>query len=214
VQVDLYRGPLEHGYPYGPPSGEPDYTLSITATLTGTYTANFTGLADVAAGDYGVVYVTNAAGHQAYCRLAVPFLQARLGDYRLTGQVNGGEQVTVTVWGSSGVPRDVHFVQVYDNGYFYDYDWQGGLRLLVGDQVTVTAQDGEETGLTAPLLTAYADQTNSTVYGQAPPNSPLRVEVSRYWHPPGLHVTGGGYSYIHTLWVTSTVASIPPTLAA
>ncbi len=208
VQVDLYRGPLGYEYTYGPPFGDPDYNLSITATLTGTYAADFTGLADVVAGDYGAVYVTNAAGHQAYRRFAVPFLRACLGNYRLTGQVNGGEQVTVTVWGSSGVPRDVHFVQVYNNGHFYDYDWDGELRLLVGDQVTVTAQDGEETGLAVPLLTAYADLMNSTVSGQAPPSSPLRVGLSR----AGRYQTGGGPpdypSYDYTIWVTSTATGI------
>ncbi len=209
VQVDLYRGPLEYEYDVsGPPSGEPDHTLSITATLMGTYAADFTGLADVVAGDYGVVYVTNATGHQAYRHFAVPFLQARLGEYRLMGQVSGSQRVTVTVWGSSGVPRDVRSVHVYDNGYFDDYDWGNGLRLLAGDQVTVTAQDGGEMGLTLPLLTADADLASSTVHGQAPPNSSLRVGLSR----AGYYLGGGGPpyypSYEYTLWVTSTASGV------
>jgi hypothetical protein len=208
VQVDLYRGPLGYDDNSKPPAGEPTYSFSVTATTTGTYTADFTGLADVVAGEYGAVYVTNVAGHQAYRRFAVPFLQTRLGNYQLTGQVNGGSQVTVTVWGSCGIPRGVRFVPVYDNGYFTDRDLEGGLQLLAGDQVTVTAEDGQETGLLAPVLTATADQVHSTVHGQAPPNSPLRVEVSHYWYPGGLHEAGGGYFYAHTLWVTSTATGV------
>jgi|GEM_PF-1417151 len=208
VQVDLYRGPLGYEDNSKPPAGEPAYSFSVTATTTGTYTADLTGLADVVAGEYGAVYVTNAAGHQAYRRFAVPFLQTRLGNYQLTGQVNGSSQVTVTVWGSSGIPRGVRSVPVSDNGHFTDRDLDGGLHLLAGDRITVTAEDGQEMGLLAPVLTATADQIHSTVHGQAPPDSPLRVEIPSYWYPPGLHGTGGGYFYAHTLWVTSTATGV------
>ncbi len=214
VQVDLYRGPLECGYyPSCPPYGDPDYSLSVTAVLTGTlagtYAADFTGLADVVAGDYGVVYVTNAAGHQVYRCFAVPFLRAHPGDYYwLTGQVNGSGPVTITVQGNSGIPREVRPAWAYGLGYFDDYGGESKLRLLTGDQVTVTTEGGEETGLTVPLLTTYAERVNSIVHGQAPPGSLLRVGLSH----ADVYLAGGGPpyypSYEHTLWVTSTAGGV------
>ncbi|MDY7075357.1 MAG: hypothetical protein SXV54_00400 [Chloroflexota bacterium] len=211
VQVHLYQGPLDGEYSSCPPYTDPDYSLSVTAALTGTlagtYVADFAGLDGVVAGNYGAVYSTDTAGHQVYRCFVVPFLQARLEDYRLRGQVNGSGPVTITVWGSSGIPRDVHFAQAYGIGYFYDYNG-GELRLQAGDWVTVTAQDGEETGMTVPLLTANVDQANSIVHGQAPPSSSLRVGLSR----AGWYLAGGGPpyypSYNHTLWVTSTASGI------
>jgi hypothetical protein len=212
VEVDLYRGPLGYSYPSCPPYGDPDYSLSVTSALTGTlmgvYAADFSGLAGVIAGDYGAVYLTDAAGFQVYRCFAVPFMRAHLGDYYLTGQVNGSGPLTVTVWGSSGIPRDVHWIQAYGSGYFYDDDWEGELRLLAGDRVTVTTRDGEETGITMPWLTANADRANSIVYGQAPPNSSLRVGLSAV----GLGLAGGGPPYDpyydYTLWVTSTASGV------
>jgi len=212
VEVGLYRGPLPYGWSYCPPYDDPDYSLSVIATLTGTlaggYVADFTGLTDVLAGDYGVVYATDTSGYQAYRCWAAPFLQLRLGDYQLTGQVNGGGPVTVTIWSSSGFPRDVRFVWASDNGYFDDYARDSELRLMVGDQVTVTAHDGQEMGMTMPMLTANADAADSIVYGQAPPDSLLRVGLSHAkWYP-----AGGGPSYPpdydYTLWVTSTASGV------
>lgn len=206
LQVDLYKRPLEFWYTPDPPSYGPDYSLSVTATVTGTFVADFTGLADVDAGDYCVVYLTDAAGYQTYHDLFVPFLQARLGDYWLTGQVAVSGPITITVLGGSGIPRDVRSAWASDDGYFSDQDWDRGLRLLAGDHVTVTTQGGEEIGLTLPSLTAYADLASSTVQGQAPPNSRLRVGFSR----TGGRSAGGGEpypsQYEYTLWVTSTVS--------
>lgn len=207
LQVDVYAGPMEYGtYPSpGSPSGEPDHRLTLTATQGGTFAADFSGLADIVAGDYGLVYMTTAYGYGAYRLFAVPFLQARLGEYRLVGQVNGSTPLTVTVWGSSGVPRNVRRTGTSDTGLFCDED---GMRLLAGDWVTVTAADGQETGLQVPLLTAEADPVHSTIHGQAPANSRLRVGLSRAW----LYPHGGCSPYYprfeYTVWVTSTSSGV------
>jgi hypothetical protein len=212
VEVDLYRGPLQPGGSSCPPYGDPDHSLSVTATSTGTlagaYAADFTVMTDVVAGDYGVVYATDPSGYEVYRCWAAPFLQLRVGDYQLTGQVNGSGPVTVAIRSSSGIHRDVRFVQAYNIGYFYDYGGSSELRLMAGDQVTVTAYDGQETGTTVPKLTANADTVNSIVTGQAPPDSLLRVNLSHTDSYPA----GGGPPYPpdygYTLWVTSTASGV------
>jgi hypothetical protein len=207
VQVDLYRRPLQ-AWESALLLGAPDYSLSVTATLTGAYTADF-GLIDVTAGDYGAAWVTDARGYQACRRFAVPFLRARLGDYFLTGQVNGGGPITITVLGGSGILREMRSAYAYGNGYFSDSDWDGGLRLIAGDWVTVTGPAGVKTGLRMPQLTASADLARSLVHGQSPPNSPLRIEVSPYWwYPPYQQMTGGGDYTLYTVWVTSTASGV------
>jgi hypothetical protein len=215
VEVDLYRGPLQYGSSSCPPSDDADYRLSVTATLTGTlaggYIADFSGVADVMAGDYGVVYGTDASGYLAYRCWAANFLQVRLGDYELHGQVNGGGPLTVAIWSGSGIPRDVHFAWASDNGYFSDYGSGGALRLMAGDQVTVTAHDGQEIGITVPTLTAKAETANSVVSGQAPPDSVLQVGLSHSgWYPDGSGGGGPSYpgDYDYTLWVTSTETGV------
>jgi hypothetical protein len=212
VKVDLYRGPLQEGWPYCPPHGDPAFSLSVTAALTGTlagtYVADFAGVTNVVAGDYGLVHATDASGYQVYRCWAAPFLQLHLGEYQLTGQVNGSGPVTVVVWSSAGIPRDVHSVQASGIGHFYDDGWYSGLRLIAGDQVTVTAHDGQETGMTVPHLTTNVDTEHSIVTGQAPPGSLLRVGL---WHT-GWYLAGGGPSplpyYDYTLWVTSTASGV------
>jgi hypothetical protein len=214
VELGLYRGPLWQGASPCPPWDDADYSLSVTATLTGTlagsYVADFSGIADVAAGDYGVVSWTDPSGYLASRCWIAPFLQLRLDDYRLRGQVSGGGPLTITIWSASGIPRDVHFTSASDNGYFYDYGSGGALRLMTGDQVTVTAHDGQEIGMTMPTLTAKAETTNSTVTGQAPPGSLLRVGLHSGWYPDA--GGGGGPSdpgdYEYTLWVTSTASGV------
>lgn len=206
VRVDLYRKPLR-GWESVLWPGLPDHSLSVTATLTGTYMADF-GPLDVVTGDYGAVWVTDARGYEAYRRFAVPFLRARLGDYFLMGQVNGGGLITITVLSGNGVLREVRSAWAYGDGYFSDYDWDGGLRLVAGDWVTASGPAGVEVGLRIPKLTATADMARSLVQGQAPPNSPLRVEVSQYWHPLHQQVTGGGDYPLYTVWVTSTASGV------
>lgn len=178
VQVDLYEGPERMGYHEGPPGGQPDARVIVTAaTVGGIYTATFN---DIMAGDYGAVYVTNLAGHRTYRRFGVPFLRACLGDYYLDGQVNESGPFTVTVIGQSGLVRDIHTVYAYEGGRFYDDGewWRSELRLSAGDRVSVVTRAGAVLAMTMPTLTAQADQRSETVYGQAPPLSPLRVGYS------------------------------------
>jgi len=211
VRIDLYRGPFTDYWSYwsGPPTGDPGASQTVTAEISsGVYTATFD---DLRASDYGAVYVTSSQGHQTYLRFAVPFLRARLGSYFLNGQVGGGESVTITVIGRSGLVRDVRSPYVYENGYFCDADeWEyGGLRLSTGDRVSATTSSGEVMALTMPTLTAQTDVVNNLVYGQAPPSSPLRVSLSPAVYDP----KGGGwpcpdYDYPYGLSLTSTASGL------
>jgi len=221
LRVDLYDGPFLARYE-NPDwlTDVPDFSVSITATSAGDYTAAFAGLADITAGNYGVVYVTDAAGYQAYQRFVLPFLQARLGSYQLRGQVSTGGPLTVTVQGPSGITRDVRTLWSGSNGFFTDSGGGSRSRLMTGDRVTVTASDGTTIALTAPALTAFVDWARGQVSGQAPPNSPLRVGLNDIGHnypsprptpsPPtgATHPAGGGGypyypSYPYNLPVTS-----------
>lgn len=189
VLVELYTGNLLE---YEPGTR---YTRATTAALTGTlasmYSVDFSDLVDITAGNYGYVYVSNASGHQTYRPFVVPFLKASLKEYGLSGQVNASGQATVTVWGRSGIPRDTHYVQIHNDGTFYDPAWESQLNLLAGDHITVTSPDGAETGMAIPHLTASFDPEHTLVYGEAPPSSTLRVEFSQY-----------------TRWITCTASGV------
>ncbi|PKO23668.1 MAG: hypothetical protein CVU38_02735 [Chloroflexi bacterium HGW-Chloroflexi-1] len=219
VRVDLYNGPFPARYE-NPDwlTDVPDFSISITSTSAGDYTAAFAGLADITAGNYGVVYVTDAAGYQAYQRFVLPFLQARLGPYQLRGQVSTGGPLTVTVQGPSGIIRDVRKTWSNSDGFFEDSGGESRSRLLAGDRITISPSDGPAISLTLPMLTAAADWVRGRVSGQAPPNSPLRVGLNAIGHnypsprptqPPTAAphpAGGGGYpypSYPYNVQVTS-----------
>jgi hypothetical protein len=213
VEVDLYVGPL--GYESGDtwPTGSPAHVVTTTATVGGLYTASLAGLTDLAPPNYGVVYLTDASGYQAYRRFAVPFLRVHVGGYWLIGQVNGRQQVTVTVWSGSGIPRAMDAFATYDNGYF-DRGWLHDLSVLPGDWVTLTQENGQEMGISVPYLTAQADLPGNTVYGKAPPHSQIRVALERHGYPSypaptptpsSPFASGGGTDWQeYAVWVTST----------
>jgi hypothetical protein len=208
VTIDLYDGPVSSLDDYGPPRGTPAHT--VTATVSGgAYAAALSGIMDLAPPNYGAVYVTDTAGHQAYRRFALPFLQVPVGGSQLMGQVGGSQQVTLTIWAASGVPRTMY--SFYSSSGRFSKWWNQELYILPGDWVTLTLANGEETGIAIPVLTARADRADNAVYGTAPPGGRIRVEIERedMWpRPTPVPALPGVASAAEgtTVWTTSSAA--------
>lgn len=190
VSLALYR---ESYYPL--------QTLTATVSAQGVYTASLMGIDTIAPGDRArVSYVSNES-IEFYAMNVLPMLRAPIYGAEVSGWLPPYASFTATI-DSPRVITTVYRSYASDIGSMY--------AILPahapGDTIVVTTPQLTRR-LTLPMLTARIHRATATVYGQAPPDARLKVDLTSHGRSQIITATASGY-------YTATFADLAPLSSA
>ncbi len=162
--------------------------FTVAADALGNYQIDVSGIDVLAAGYRAQAAWRDGLGVRWYTYDAVPLLSTRLGDNSLKLTLPPLSPFTLTIQSASGASWTMAS-RIAQDGQAYLY---APNLIGVGDRLTLTTPETVTT-LLAPDLVARIDRAAARVYGQAPPNARLRVELTPSAQSQWVTATASGY---------------------
>jgi hypothetical protein len=176
-------------------------TMTATVNAQGAYTASLMGIDTIAPGDRARVSYVSGEPIEFYAMNVLPVLRAPIYGVEVSGWLPPYAPFTATI-DSPRVITAVYRSYASDIGTMY-----ANLPAHApGDTIVVTTPQLTRR-LTLPVLTARIDRAAATVYGQAPPNARLKVDLTSYSRSQVVTATADGY-------YTATFADVAPLSSA
>lgn len=164
-------------YPRADPAGV--LTQTTTADPDGTYQASW---ADLRPGDTGYAVWNEAPDRAAYLRFVAPLLQVQVDGAEVLGVAPPCTNIYLDVTDADGNYRGESLAYAGRGGYYQTWLWwaekeEGLPKLLPGYRVRASAA-GQAFSTTVLPVAAWTDRAGGQVLGEAPPGTPVRVEVA------------------------------------
>ncbi len=158
------------------------FQQAITSVADGDFALDWSGLTDMSPRDFGFAFLTDARGNRVYTRYNVPFFLVGVGAEYMEAWLVPNSLFTITLYNAEHIRSGTRYGRADSQGQAvmeYGIPPQAGYDLIV-------AAGGQVFSLTVPALTAYFDEAQQGIFGQALPGQPIQIEL--------YHRRGDGYN--------------------